>query len=348
MDKFTTVELLDAIEEKGIKKDNFFYRMFFREEYTFTTEKVDLDLIPSKTKIAGFCSPMIGGQVDRANGYNVTSFKPAYVKSKHAVNPNMTLKRTAGEKAGSLKSPSERQAALVMQNIRTEEEAISMREELMAAEMVIKGEYLIDGPNVEESFVISANRKPGNNITLIGAARLSQLDPATFKLVKQIEDWANEADGLVNIMVLDKKAWSLVNLFEDFSKKLETRRGSKSELETSLKDLGKTVSHKGTFGDVEIYVVDEEYTARDGSTQKVIPDNTMILGHFGVRGLRLYGAIQDLNAQNEGLDEATRYVRDWTEGNDPAVRYTKTESAPAPYLVDVNSFVVISLDSIVE
>ncbi|MBF4410351.1 phage capsid protein, partial [Vibrio anguillarum] len=143
-------------------------------------------MVPNRPKIAPFCSPMIGGQVDRNQGYETTSFKPAYVKSKHVVNGNMTLKRMPGEAPTALKTPEERQALHVMQNLDLEEEAVSMREELMAAQMIIHGEYLVDGPNIEEPYVISSPRKAENNITLIGDARWTQKDRATFDPLAEI------------------------------------------------------------------------------------------------------------------------------------------------------------------
>lgn len=343
MQTFTTRSLLMAIREAGIRKDSFFLRMFFPEVFTFNTEKVDLDLIPNKPKIAPFCSPLIGGVVDKNQGYSTTSFTPGYVKSKHAVTANQTIKRLAGESYGGSKSPEERQNAIVMQNLTTEEESVAMREEWMAAQMILKGAYMVEGENIPEPYEVSAGRRAANNITLIGAERWSELDPATHDVVEDIEAYAELSDGEVNIMVLDPKAWALLRKFKFFKDALETRRGSKSEIETTLKDLGKAVSFKGQLGDVDIWVLNEEYTDRDGTTKKQMPDFTFFLGHTAVRGVRLYGAIQDLHAQNEGLDEAERYVRDWVEGNDPAVRYTKTESAPAPYMIDVNHFVVVKV-----
>ena len=338
---FTTSQLLAAIKEKGIKLDNFFLRMFFPEVYTFTTEKVDLDLIPNNPKIAPYCSPMVGGQIERNQGFSTASFKAPYVKSKHNVDGSTTLKRLPGEDPTTQKTPAERQALIVMQNLEQEELAIAQREELQAAQMVIYGEYLVDGPNIEEPFMVSSPRKAQNNITLVGSSQWQKQNPDVFDVEAEIEKYAGFADGQINIIVIDKLMWSLLRKFKKFNNKLETRRGSKSELETSLKDLGKTVSHKGSLGDVDIVVVDEEFVDRSGVTQKVMPDYTMILGHTSVRGVRLYGCIQDAKAQQEGFTAAERYVRDWTTHGDPSVRQTKTECAPAMYMIDANSFVVI-------
>jgi hypothetical protein len=344
MDNFTPRALLLAIKEAGIRKDNFFLRMFFPEVHTFATEKVDLDTIPNKVKIAPFCSPLIGGAIDRNQGFNTTSFKPGYVKSKHTVNSANSIKRRPGESFAGTMSAGDRQIAIVMQNLENEEEAIAMREEWMATQMVVYGAYMVEGENIEEPYEISSGRRAENNITLLGAERWSQLDFSNHDIVADIEEYAEAADSEIDIMVLDPKSYSLLRKFKTFKDALETRRGSMSEIETTLKDLGKAVSFKGFLGDVGIWVVNEEYTDRDGSTKKQLPNNVMILGHTAARGLRLYGAIQDLHAQHEGLDQAERYAKDWTEGNDPAVRCTKTESAPAPYMATPNTFVVIIVD----
>ncbi|WP_417519827.1 major capsid protein [Marinobacter sp.] len=342
-DNYTTRELLMAIHEAGIRRDNFFQRFFFRESYTFSTEKVDLDMIPNKTKIAVFCSPMIGAAVDRNQGFNTSSFKPAYVKSKHQVTANQAVKRRPGEKYTGEMSAGDRQDAIVMQNLAAEEQAIRDREELMCAEMVYDGKTIIDSEFIETPYEIDAGRRASNNITLIGAAMWINQDFETYDIEADIEEWAANSDGLTNTLICDPKTWALMRKFKKFNDKLETRRGSTSELETSLKDLGKTVSIKGQLGDVTIIVVNEEYTDRDGATKKVQRDYHLVLANAAVRGARLYGQIQDLSAQREGVDEAERYVKDWTENGDPEIRYTKTESAPAMYMIDVNHVVVVKV-----
>jgi len=342
-DNYTTRELLGAIQEAGIRRDNFFMRFFFRESYTFDTEKVDLDMIPNKTKIAAFCSPMIGAAVDRNQGFKTSSFKPAYVKSKHAVTANQSVKRRPGEPITGSMSAGSRQNAIVMQNLDIEEQAVSDREELMCAEMVYDGKCVIDSPYIEIPYEIDAGRNTNNMITLLSSAQWVAQDFDTYDIVGDIESWAAVSEGLTNTIITDPKTWALMRKFKKFNDALETRRGSKSELETALKDLGSTVSIKGNLGDITIIVVDESYIDRDGQTKKVQRDFTLILAHTELRGARLYGQIQDLSAQREGFDVVERYVKDWTENGDPEIRYTKTESAPAMYFIDVNKVVVVKV-----
>ncbi|STN05819.1 phage major head protein [Escherichia coli] len=49
----------------------------------------------------------------------------------------------------------------------------------------------------------------------------------------------------MNIAIMDGTVWRLLNGFKLFREKLDTRRGSNSQLETAVKDLGAVVSFKG-------------------------------------------------------------------------------------------------------
>lgn len=124
--------------------------------------------------------------------------------------------------------------------------------------------------------------------------------------VFDIEAYALNASGVVNIIVFDPKGWALFRSFKAVKEKLDTRRGSHSELETAVKDLGKAVSYKGMYGDVAIVVYSGQYV-ENGVKKNFLPDNTMVLGNTQARGLRTYGCIQDADAQREGINASARY-----------------------------------------
>lgn len=79
--------------------------------------------------MAVYCAPMITGKVDRTRGYSTNHFKPGYTKPKHTINPNMSIKRSAGEQIGQPEMPVERRAKIIMQNLLDEELSISQLEE---------------------------------------------------------------------------------------------------------------------------------------------------------------------------------------------------------------------------
>ncbi|EJB4002370.1 major capsid protein, partial [Escherichia coli] len=128
-----------------------------------------------------------------------------------------------------------------------------------------------------------------------------------------------------------------------FREKLDTRRGSKSELETALKDLGSVVSFKGYYGDLAIMVAKTTYVDENGDEQRYLPEGTLILGNTQVEGVRCYGAIQDNQALSEGITSAIRYPKHWLEVGDPGCEYTMTQSAPLMVLPDPDAFVVVQV-----
>ena len=79
--------------------------------------------------MAVYCAPMITGKVDRTRGYSTNHFKPGYTKPKHTINPNMSIKRAAGEQIGQPETPVERRAKIIMQNLLDEELSISQLED---------------------------------------------------------------------------------------------------------------------------------------------------------------------------------------------------------------------------
>ncbi|STN78095.1 phage major head protein (major coat protein) [Escherichia coli] len=58
MSMYTTAQLLAANEQK-FKFDPLFLRLFFRESYPFTTEKVYLSQIPGLVNMALYVSPIV-------------------------------------------------------------------------------------------------------------------------------------------------------------------------------------------------------------------------------------------------------------------------------------------------
>ncbi|EFW2007664.1 major capsid protein, partial [Escherichia coli] len=299
MSMYTTAQLLAANEQK-FKFDPLFLRLFFRESYPFTTEKVYLSQIPGLVNMALYVSPIVSGEVIRSRGGSTSEFTPGYVKPKHEVNPQMTLRRLPDEDPQNLADPAYRRRRIIMQNMRDEELAIAQVEEMQAVSAVLKGKYTMTG-EAFDPVEVDMGRSAANNITQSGVTEWSKRDKSTYDPTDDIEAYALNASGVVNIIVFDPKGWALFRSFKAVKEKLDTRRGSHSELETAVKDLGKAVSYKGMYGDVAIVVYSGQYV-ENGVKKNFLPDNTMVLGNTQARGLRTYGCIQDADAQREGIN----------------------------------------------
>lgn len=340
MSVYTTAQLL-AVNEKKFKFDPLFLRIFFRETYPFSTEKVYLSQIPGLVNMALYVSPIVSGKVLRSRGGSTSEFTPGYVKPKHEVNPQMTLRRLPDEDPQNLADPAYRRRRIILQNMKDEELAIAQVEEKQAVSAVLSGKYTMTG-DAFEPVEVDMGRSAGNNIVQAGAAAWSSRDKETYDPTDDIEAYALNASGVVNIIVFDPKGWALFRSFKAVEKKLDTRRGSNSELETAVKDLGMAVSYKGMYGDVAIVVYSGQYV-EDDVKKNYLPDLTMVLGNTQARGLRTYGCILDADAQREGINASTRYPKNWVQSGDPAREFTMIQSAPLMLLPDPDAFVSVKL-----
>ena len=342
MSTYTMSELL-AVTQTEFKFDPLFLSLFYQETYTFQSEEVFLDKIPGEVGMAIYCAPLVTGKVDHSRGSKTNVITPGYVKSKHTVNATQVIKRRPGEDPTEPMTLEDRMASIVMQNLQDEELSIKQLEEYQAVQGVIYGKYTLTSDNFPTQ-EIDMQRSPENNITQSGETAWSAQDPDTFDPTDDIDMYADNASGAVNIMVLDGEAWKMLNSFKRFREKMDTRRGSNSAMETALKDLGKVVSFKGYYGDVAVVVYKGQYVdPKTGEKVRYMPENMMVLGNTMSRGFRTYGAIQDVDAIKEGLSEGTRFPKNWVTQGDPAIEMTMTQSAPAMILGDPDAFVVVQL-----
>ncbi|MDP2444166.1 major capsid protein, partial [Pseudomonas sp.] len=75
-----------------------------------------------------------------------------------------------------------------------------------------------------------------------------------------------------------------------------------------------------------------------GDEQPMIPAGGLILGSTNTRNAMLYGAIQDLDAIESGLVEASRFPKSWVTP-EPSVRWLKLQAAPLAGLLEPDAFI---------
>ena len=315
MGLFTTRQLLGYTEQK-VKFRALFLELFFRRTVNFHTEEVMLDKITGKTPVAAYVSPVVEGKVLRHRGGETRVLRPGYVKPKHEFNYQQAVERLPGEDPAQLNDPAYRRLRIITDNLKQEEHAIVQVEEM---------------------------RSEANNIEQADGKKWSEQDRDTFDPTHDIDLYCDQASGLVNIAIMDGTVWRLLNGFKLFREKLDTRRGSNSQLETAVKDLGAVVSFKGYYGDLAIVVAKTSYIAEDGIEKRYLPEGMLVLGNTAADGIRCYGAIQDAQALSEGVVASSRYPKHWLTVGDPAREFTMTQSAPLMVLPDPDEFVVVQV-----
>ncbi|USR38097.1 major capsid protein [Ectopseudomonas hydrolytica] len=334
---YDTTTLL-GVKELLPKFTPLFLQMFFPTAATFDTEEVAFDKIKKDRRLAPFVYPLVSGRARRERGGFLTTMKPAYIKETDVVRPTRLLKRRLGEALNGEMSPAQRHDAVVADILVEQEENIVAREEWMAVEAVLYGKVTMAGPD-HPPVEVDYGRNPDNQIVLAGAAKWDTVDPETYDPTDDIEDWAALTTGSAGVLMMGKGAWRLFSRFKAVKEKLDTRRGSTSQLELGPQ-LEKEVMRKGFFGEYEIIVYTGKYTNDEGQKVNFMPEYGVLVAPAMADNVMAYGGIQDAKANANGIAAAERYPSNWFTDN-PSVEWLQTQTAPVPVLFDADEFTFV-------
>lgn len=300
--------------------ETFLLNLFFPNLVTFHTSTISFDVVAEDMRLAPFVSPLVAGKVMKAQGGNLKSFKPAYLKPKDVVDPERVIVRRPGEALGGRLSPAARRNAIIADILDGHRKKILRRLEYMAAQVLLQGKVIVEGedyPTVEVDY----GRAAGNTIALTGDVRWGE---ATAKPLDDIEAWAEQAEVPITTLVMDRHAYRNFVKSENVREMLDGRRNSRSELEVGP-DSGRLYSYKGALGsDLEVWVYSGYYRDDSGNKVPFLPENTVIAGSPAIDGVRAFGAILDPEAGYQALE---LFPKNWVN-QDPAAEYVLTQSAP--------------------
>jgi len=345
---YGTTELIDVQQRLADLPDGFWRNLFprvitsDREEIMF--ERADID----NRKLAPFVAPNVQGRVMRGQGYSARSFRPAYVKPKHVVDPTKAISRIKGEPLLGRLTLAQRFNAHVVNNLRLEREAIERRWDWMACRAVVDGKVVVAGddyPTVTVDFL----RDPSLTIQLTGTARWSQTTTAAplTDLGSAVTSAFQLGNAPINTLVFGTTAWGNFVKNAAVLDLLNTqKRNGSSEFSTiplinnsNYQSMGRINTIGGVF---DLYQYSNWYSDVDSNgnlTVRQYLDPTYVVGVGGAMdGAALFGAIMDADA--DFAAQADIFPKMWKE-NDPSVVYTMSQSAPlfAPLNPD-NTFVL--------
>lgn len=331
LDTYSTARLIGAygVIDRPVP---FLYNTFFTAEQQFDTEEVYFDKVERARRLAPVVSPAVQGKAERLRGYAASSFRPAYVKPKHVIEPWRTLKRRPGETLLGDLSMAERRDRIVLDTLQVQDDQITRREEYMATQLLLTGAVTVVGEDYPAQ-VVDMGRPSGNTIALTGAARWGQTGVDPFATIRTTSALLQNVSGFAPTkVVMDPLAW---DLFLTTSPTVKSVMNSFRQTAGNVDLAGNVVGGVGneavlggTLGQFEFWIYQQFYTDDLGNVVKFMPDNTVILGNpAGCQGTRLYGAIQDVRT----LQPLPRYPKMWIV-EDPSAEFMMTQSAPLPVL----------------
>lgn len=333
IDIFSTHVLNRTVEQLN-RPASFLLDTFFGQVQMEDAEEIHFDVDKSKPRLAPFVSPLVAGKVVANEGYETQSFKPAYVKDKRRFDPNAPLKRSIGETIGGNMTPMQRREAALNKALRNQLDNLTRREELMAAEVLRTGKVTVAGEDYP-SVTVDFKRDAALSVTLTTGNKWGE---SGVDILDDLEDWSalvqEKSGAAARTVILDPKAWRLLKKNEAVAKVLDIRRlrdsGDLAQGPIVFGQANEKARYAGSIGDLDFWVYQDVYVDAAGQVQKLLPDNTVILGStIQLEGVRCYGAIQDEKANYR----AQRFFsKSWLE-EDPAVRWLLMQSAPlvVPY-----------------
>lgn len=314
--------VIDALDRPQM----FLLETFFPDVVLFDTETIDFDKMDKARGLAPFVSPLVAGKPMRSRGFKTESYKPAYLKPKGQIDPNLPMKRRPGEDFGGTMAPGERHELAAAQIQEEHMYDIYRRKEWMAANAMVNGKVIVEGedhPREEVDF----GRAAALSRTLTGADTWGS---SGVKPMRTIESFAGEiaaeSGAASTVVVMDPLAKNLAFDDTEFRESLDNRRqdGGTIQLGPTVRGEDMWATYLGTFGAFEFWMYQQFYTDDGGNLAKFMPDNTILIGGSQIEGIQAHGAIKDPNANYQAIEMyPRRYIPD-----DPAIEHLLTQSAP--------------------
>lgn len=342
---YTTYQLL-AVQRK-IKRLPAFFLQWFTSQINFQEDKIAFDKVfDDLTRLAPFVAPNVQGKVIREEGYNAVAFKPAYVKPKHVVDPNMIIPRQPGEALGTGSLSIDQRRAAVIAFLLMKHRAMHENTwEWMAAQALINGYVDVSGelyPTTRVDF-----RRDPSLVGTVDWTAAGYESAQTFEdigMMKRKSADLSVSGAVTRSIIMGGDAWGQ---FVKINQKtlygegglMDKRLGGSDTSVTRMWDGLEGVEYMGRVsglngqGSFDIYVNTQKYRDENNQSQFLFPQNKILGIADAVDGVRCFGAILDKQAGYQALE----YFPKMWENEDPSVEYLMTQGAPLMVPRDSNA-----------
>lgn len=308
----------------------------FSKEYITNDTRIDFDKIEADKRIAVFVSPRIPGKARKQKSFQVHAYEPGYIRDKDIILPSHVFTRRAGEKMGSPMSPAERYQATVIDIAAKQRERLYRRLELMAAELLLAGQYRMTGEGIDVN--VDFQRNVANTITLTAGDRWLDANTAVSPW-DDIEEALNTCQVPIRKLVMGNAAWRYLKKDAKFDKMVYTDvlAGQNSSLIWKIQQQDMSgITYRGTFADsqIPIFTYTQDYTHPDTGVDTLYLPTDAVLGLPDTGyGWQTFASIQDVAAEYMGMPY---FFKNWQE-NEPGNPVLTLQSAPMLVHTKINS-----------
>lgn len=324
----------------------FFRDKFFTNVKTFSTERVDIDLVKGDRRMAAFVHPRVGGKVLKENGYSTESYKPPLVNPYDITDAEKLMTRLPGEDLYSGMTPMQRAAQKLTEEYIRLNDATTRREEWMAVQAIVNGAIPVVGEGVNETISFGFT----NTATLTGN---NKWGGSTAKVLDNLDDWSDQVltNGFANVdmAIMGKSALRAFLADEGVQKQLDNRRIEMGLIDP--RDLPNGVRYIGHLKkpSLDIYEYAEVYyddwtTPGTPQTLPLVPTNKVILISSNPGYVMAYGLCTYIDDETKQWTTAqtSRVLRSYIEHH-PDRRILELQAHPLPIPDKVDSWFVATV-----
>ena len=324
------VDELALIHSNYAPMDTWLLDKLFPRRKSFTTSTVPIAELETESDIAPLVAPQIPGKsFDRTTAIQVNHVTPAYLKPKNQVTPAtawdtalLARMRDAGiiSTGNNQLNSAEQYMIAQVETIKRNHDSIDNRKILMATELVITGQIILESDDYTKN-VVSYGRSASLAFTpaiawdQAGAKPVDDMDLMAQRMLDQ--------DGCEPKMILTTgKVWSVLEKNADFKAKFVAPYAGISIPYRPELTASRSAKFKGYVGDIEIWTYDATYKNK-GQTKRFIPQDYFAM-IADTNGYVTQCKIENVHANGLALEY---FDRQWYE-EDPSGIMLLTESSP--------------------
>jgi len=348
-DLYATRTMIQAVEQM-YAPESFLLDTFFTETQLFETEFVDVDFYVGGREAAGYVSPEQEGNVVTRIGFATENYKPPYIKEKMTIKPTDLLNRRYGATIYQAESPLQRAMRQMALDFAYLDDRCTRAEEVQASDALFTGQIrLLDG----NTLVLP--QKPTHQID---AVVYDWTDTDNSDPLEDLVEWAlivtTDSGVRPDTVIMGK---DVIKAYINHPK-VANNTAAMSSVKTDRGWISPLVKNKALvyYGynseiDCDIYTYNERYmpagSPKGTAPVPMVPMNGLLMASTGMRAVRLYGPIMDLQAgRTESVPGAIgnlfpmrRFPKSWEE-QDPSQRWLMLQTAPliVPLQVDAYMF----------
>jgi hypothetical protein len=306
----------------------------------FDTESVIFEKIYKSRKAAPYVRPLSDGVPSFDVQSEVRSFKPAFIKLNDTVGPQSYVRKQPGQLTQLDNGTAVgREAARVAEILLHQRDLIDNRMEQMAAEIMLTGQLVIEGPEYPAR-VLDFNRDPSLDLVL---APIERWDQPNVDIITEIGNYARTMEdiqfgGTVRRIVMGARAAQVflndAKVRETLSTDIRNSPGDFNIGPMAPQDfsmLGRIAA--GEFGfEIEFWVNRQKMIIPDPADYgnqievNLMDQDTILLIAGDYEAVEAYGLIP--NAIALGVGPTDILTRSWIPDGANLVRHVMTETAP--------------------